>query len=434
MPSPCGLYAECRPNGNIPSCSCLANYIGAPPNCRPECIVNTDCSSDKACIVEKCRNPCEGSCGFNTECRVQNHIPICTCRPRFTGDPFTQCVELIDRPPLQQPISDPCDPSPCGANSICNNGICSCKNNYFGDAYTGCRPECTMNSDCSPNKACINTKCIDPCPGTCGQDARCDVSNHIPSCSCPQGYSGDPFLACRRIQAEPPRDPCNPSPCGQNSVCRVANGVAVCACQQGMIGNPPSCHPECLSSAECPLQQACLNQKCGDPCPGTCGQNANCQVINHNPICSCTSGFTGDPFTRCFKPPTEIQRDPVNPCAPSPCGPNSDCKVINDSPACSCLANYIGTPPSCRPECTLNQECEINKACMKQKCIDPCPGSCGINARCSVINHTPSCSCDIGYTGDPFTSCSPVQGKILFYSLALMGTIVFKRKTLAIIQ
>lgn len=36
-----------------------------------------------------------------------------------------------------------------------------------------------------------------------------------------------------------------------------------------------------------------------DPCPGTCGFNARCQVINHNPICSCNPGYNGDPFVRC---------------------------------------------------------------------------------------------------------------------------------------
>jgi hypothetical protein len=69
----------------------------------------------------------------------------------------------------------------------------------------------------------------------------------------------------------------------------------------GYIGTPPSCRPECVVSADCPQDKACLNQKCKDPCPGTCGQNARCQVVNHNPICSCPPGHTGDPFNRCFK-------------------------------------------------------------------------------------------------------------------------------------
>lgn len=63
---------------------------------------------------------------------------------------------------------------------------------------------------------------------------------------------------------------------------------------------PPDCRPECVVSAECSQDKACQNLKCIDPCPGTCGSNARCQVLNHNPICSCTSGYTGDPFLRCF--------------------------------------------------------------------------------------------------------------------------------------
>lgn len=200
-----------------------------------------------------------------------------------------------------------------------------------------------------------------------------------------------------------------------NSVCRVANGAAVCACQPNMIGSPPSCRPECVVSAECALQEACINQKCRDPCVGTCGQFAECQVLNHNPICGCAAGYTGDPFTRCYKPIHEDSpKVPINPCLPSPCGHHSECKVIGESPACSCLQTYIGSPPNCRPECTINSECPAHRACMNQKCVDPCPGSCGFNTQCTVINHTPSCSCNPQYTGDPFQGCNPVQGKYTF--------------------
>lgn len=47
-----------------------------------------------------------------------------------------------------------------------------------------------------------------------------------------------------------------------------------------------------------------MKQKCQDPCPGSCGFNANCNVYNHNPICSCIEGYTGDPFTSCYIKPT----------------------------------------------------------------------------------------------------------------------------------
>lgn len=101
----------------------------------------------------------------------------------------------------------------------------------------------------------------------------------------------------------PPQDldVCNPSPCGPNSQCRDVNKQAVCSCLPRYVGSPPGCRPECTVSAECPQDKACVNQKCIDPCPGACGTNSDCSVINHNPICACLNGFTGDPFRYCFK-------------------------------------------------------------------------------------------------------------------------------------
>ena len=97
-----------------------------------------------------------------------------------------------------------------------------------------------------------------------------------------------------------------------------------------------------------------------------------------------------------------------NPCQPSPCGPNSECREKNGGAACSCLAGYKGAPPACRPECVLNRDCPIYLACIGQKCVDPCEGECGQNARCTVQNHRPVCRCTSGYTGDPFQYCSPI--------------------------
>lgn len=107
--------------------------------------------------------------------------------------------------------------------------------------------------------------------------------------------------------------------------------------------------------------------------------------------------------------------EPLNPCIPSPCGPNSECKIKSNRPVCSCLPNYFGSPPNCRPECIINSECPLTKACINQKCVDPCPGSCGYNAECQVINHVPICHCLNGFTGDPFTGCQ--QGTSNFYFL-----------------
>jgi hypothetical protein len=45
------------------------------------------------------------------------------------------------------------------------------------------------------------------------------------------------------------------------------------------------------------------------------------------------------------------------------------------------------------------------------KCIDPCVGTCGINAKCQVVNHIATCTCRNGHRGDPFSQCTPIPGK-----------------------
>lgn len=198
-PSPCGPNSQCKHQNNLAICSCLIGYQGAPPNCRPECVANFECTLDKICENLKCIDPCPRGCGINTDCRVIKHNPICACKEGFTGDPFSICREVIKREPvLMEPIN-PCLPSPCGLNAECRDigGMpsCTCLSGFLSSP-PNCKPECILNTDCSNDKACINMKCLDPCQGSCGFSANCDVVNHIPVCSCPVGYDGDPFLIC----------------------------------------------------------------------------------------------------------------------------------------------------------------------------------------------------------------------------------------------
>lgn len=211
-------------------------------------------------------------------------------------------------------------------------GSCSCLTGYLGNPYEGCRPECVINTDCVPSKSCVRSKCEDPCPGTCGQNAVCQVINHMATCSCLPRFTGDPFRYCREeqigmsetvffrnlgysgladftatfysIETVPSlTNPCQPSPCGPNSVCRENNGQAVCSCSPEYLGSPPGCRPECVVNAECASDRVCVNLKCVNPCPDPCGRNADCRVINHYPICSCQQEYTGDAYSICFPAP-----------------------------------------------------------------------------------------------------------------------------------
>jgi len=95
----------------------------------------------------------------------------------------------------------------------------------------------------------------------------------------------------------------------------------------------------------------------------------------------------------------------VDPCLPSPCGSNSICRNVNNRAECSCAPGMFGAPPNCRPECVINQDCPSNRACIRQRCEDPCIGICGFNAVCSTQNHQPKCSCIESFEGDPYTAC-----------------------------
>lgn len=100
-----------------------------------------------------------------------------------------------------------------------------------------------------------------------------------------------------------------------------------------------------------------------------------------------------------------------DPCLPSPCGPHSTCRTDGGRAVCACEAGTLGAPPACRPQCIINQDCPLALACLTGTCVNPCVGSCGFNTRCSVQNHQPICSCDVGYSGDPFAGCSRFEGK-----------------------
>jgi len=83
--------------------------------------------------------------------------------------------------------------------------------------------ECADSNDCAPNKACIDSRCVDPCslPNVCGQYADCLPVNHVGVCSCQPGFTGNPHLGCVPVQY-----------CGTNSQCpagtRCNNGICTC--------------------------------------------------------------------------------------------------------------------------------------------------------------------------------------------------------------
>ncbi|KAG8275741.1 mannose binding [Homalodisca vitripennis] len=55
---------------------------------------------------------------------------------------------------------------------------------------------CVSQQDCPADQSCIEQICESPCPSLCGDFTICQVDDHITSCYCEPGYSGDPYIGC----------------------------------------------------------------------------------------------------------------------------------------------------------------------------------------------------------------------------------------------
>ncbi|OTF84222.1 hypothetical protein BLA29_008012, partial [Euroglyphus maynei] len=159
------------------------------------------------------------------------------------------------------------------------------------------------------------------------------------------------------------------------------------ACSLGKICENNRCIDGCRNDANCRFEETCINKQCQNPCElfGACGQNALCKPLNHDRICTCIPDFTGDPRISCERvlPPPECFSDVE-------CPTEHICK------------NQHG----CRS--TLN--CPKDKTCVQEKCINPCKqsGACGRNAICLASSHVAVCSCPNGFIGDPNVECKEI--------------------------
>ena len=104
-----------------------------------------------------------------------------------------------------------------------------------------------------------------------------------------------------------PKDPCKPDPCGSNTDKHISgNNACECMCKPNYFGNPKEgCKRECEISSDCPIDMACDNYRCKDPCVRAgCAYNALCTAVNHQAICLCPESMTGNPYDECVSETT----------------------------------------------------------------------------------------------------------------------------------
>lgn len=484
----CAVSAVCYATNHKAACKCPPGLEGNPlQKCeRAECYADYECPNDRACLNKHCVNPCAISnkdiCASNAICFVNNHQANCKCPEHLPqGNPFSYCEKIIviNEPECQVDVDcpgqfacisntcvNPCkELTPCTSSSKCSvldslpvrTMICTCPELYVPDNNGECRrmelpkqPGCAVNSECPDIEACINGQCRNPC--NCGENSICSVRSHVATCSCDNGYEGNPNIACRtvgcRSNSECDADkscinsncinPCLVNdPCGNNAECYARDNQAQCRCLNGYRGNPrTSCHiVGCMSNNDCPSEKRCVNEQCIDPCiyENTCSPRAECKASNHMAVCKCPPGLVGNPYIDC-RP--EIQPQCVydtdchstlacidskckDPCiALEPCSLPSRCQVIPSSPVrtmiCICPEGYISSGSgTCKPiesikviGCIADSDCSIDTSCINSLCRNPC--NCGPNAQCRIKEHKPVCTCEQGYDGNPEISCTKI--------------------------
>lgn len=59
---------------------------------------------------------------------------------------------------------------------------------------------CRRDSDCTFDKACVNSRCVNPCDvqDRCGRNADCRPIVHRPHCSCKPGFDGNAYDYCKQ--------------------------------------------------------------------------------------------------------------------------------------------------------------------------------------------------------------------------------------------
>lgn len=310
----------------------------------------------------------------------------------------------------------PC-PKNCSGNGECNNGTCTCKSGWEGDACEREGPVACPGSpdECSKHGSCNATSGV--C--TCGPDYKgldCGTKKCKNNCSGPRrGQCVDGKCQCRPgFRGEDCSEYVCPNDCSGNGHC----DRGVCECNDHFYGkdcSQPRCpaggdlQMMCSGNGEC-FKGICLchngweDKSCSSRmCPGGCSGNGVCD--SRTGECHCDRGWGG---ADCAEPTCEFDchhgtcRNQECQCEPGWGGRWYGKQYRHDCSAKLCLPNNCSNHGTCREgkcECFLGwtgTECE----------------QCDCNGHGQCYQDV-GCQCDAGWTGPNCATETLQQSKLV---------------------
>lgn len=199
--------------------------------------------------MDECRNE---PCDLGAQC---TNIPggyRCSCPPGFERNPLYPASLLGSHPGLNFQTASQTTPAltttiasdfavpTSGSNMLINNNntqtlatnriACLDINECASSTSSLSTNQNFINNNMSLSAAAAATNSRLSLGSLCGQNAQCVNTPGGYFCECPNGYAGNPKVACTDI------DECEARSCGPNSQCKNTPGSYKCECKPGFKG------------------------------------------------------------------------------------------------------------------------------------------------------------------------------------------------------
>jgi hypothetical protein len=377
----------------ITECKCSAGYTGNDGNPCGSCSADTykTLNGSSSCL----------SCPSNssTNALTARTLPVqCGCRVGLygpSGGPCSPCLADTYNDDFNQTTCTTC-PSGSTTNNLVMRTVitaCVCARGYTGSNGGPCSG-CTANT----YKPAVGSATCTACPGfstTNGATAQLTIA----SCRCPAGYTGADSSACtpcaiNTYKTDWSSNTCTICPSNSQTASTASPSLSSCQCSPGYTGSNggPCTACDIGKYKSSPGSSSCTT------CPS--GATTSTAGATSLSACMCDLGYTGDGQSACTACGSNTYKDTIGSSLCQQCRTNSSSSTA--SSFCQCVAGYEGT--NVNAPCTACSYGYYKPTTSNTMCTS-CPSFTNTSSLAS--DALTKCTCNIGYTGNDGTQCSP---------------------------